>query len=138
MLPGAGRGRGLEAALPLQSDINSRSVGGGGEQYTQEERWEQPARGAGVGAVFLGLSVCQSGLGRCRGVALAGKGRVVEGTWPGPPSPAWRPPTCPPTRPDCLGPQACWGLRPRAGASGQPHRSLLVPASCPSLPTRSS
>lgn len=69
-------------------------------------------RGAGVGAVFLGLSVCQSGLGRCRGVALAGKGRVVEGTWPGPPSPAWGSPTCPPTGLACLGSQACSGLRP--------------------------
>lgn len=138
VLPGAGRGRGSEAALSLQSDINSRPVGGGVEQYTQEERWEQPALGAGVGAVFLGLSVCQSGLGRCRGVALAGKGRVVEGPWPGPPSPAWHFPTCPPTRLACLGSQACSGLRPLAGASGHPHRTLLVPALCSGLSTRSS
>lgn len=45
MLPGAGRGRGLEAALPLQSDINSRSVGGGGEQYTHRKRGGSSQRG---------------------------------------------------------------------------------------------
>lgn len=33
----------MEPAIPLQSDINSWSVGGGGEQYTQEERWEHSA-----------------------------------------------------------------------------------------------
>ena len=100
MLPGAGSKEGVGGSGSLSRVKNSRSVGGGGEPYTQEWRWESQRRGgAGVGAVFLGLPVCQSGLGRCRGACWLERGMwSVQGGGLAkalPSSPAWGSSICP-------------------------------------------
>lgn len=67
VLPGAGsRGERLGGSGSLSRDINSRSGGGGGEQYAQEWRWGQPVPGGQGGSCLLGL-VC---LGRSRGSGI--------------------------------------------------------------------